>query len=171
MSLAIATNLANRKDAEASVLALMESLPGPVTYHIHDGKPAGTDIRAGEFPSAAKDVAKCSIICALEGTRGDREPIAGFVANESLRSAKLLHVIDDRPPSGDGTIPRRTLEILHVYIRYLFSEFQWLDRVTVPANFQISDGFFGLSESSDGDWCVTLKDINHRPRSSRSFRQ
>ena len=167
MTLAIPTNLANHDGTEQAVLELLESLPGPVTYHVFDGKPATTSIAPDEFPSAAESMAKCSIIYALNGINGIREPIAGFVANESLRTANLLHLIDDRPPTGTGIIQRRTMGMLGVYVRYIFADFDWVDRLTVPSNVQMIDEMFDLRVTGDETSTITLVDIKHRPKSSR----
>ncbi len=169
MSLAIPTNLANRDDVERTVLALLKSLPGPVTYHIFDGKPATTSIHPDELDSAANTIANCSIVYALNGIHGIREPVAGFVANEPLKTAHLLHLIDDRPPTETGIIQRRTMEMLGVYIRYIYSDFNWVDRVTVPSNVQLIDELFDLRVTGDDVSTITLIDIKHRPKSSRSF--
>jgi hypothetical protein len=167
MSLAIPTNLANRGDIEEVILTLLKSLPGPLTYHIFDGKPAATAIHSDELVTAARNISDCSIIYVLDGIHAIREPIAGFAANESLRTAKLLHLIDDRPPTGCATIQRRTMEMLGVYIRYLYSDFDWVDRVTVPSNVKLIDGLFNLRVSGDDISCITLTDAKHRPRSLR----
>ena len=167
MSLAIPTNLANSGDVRQVVLTLLESLAGPVTYHIFDGKPTATSIGSDELELAANAIAKCSIIYALNGIQGIREPVAGFVANESLRTAHLLHLIDDRPATGNGTIQRRTMEMLGVYIRYIFADFDWVDRVTVPSNVHLIDELFDLRVTDDDAATITLADLKHRPKSSR----
>lgn len=167
MSIAIPTNIATQDDAEEQVKQLLESIHGPLTYHIFDGRPAATAIRSDELAVAARHISDCSIIYVLNGMRGIREPIAGFVANEAIKTARLLHLIDDRPPTGNGTIQRRTMETLGVYIRYLFADFDWLDRVFVPSNVKLIDQLFDL-QISDGDHsCVTLIDAKRRPKSSR----
>ena len=169
MSLAVPTNLANRDDVQQIVLSLLESLPGPVTYHIFDGKPATTAIHPDEFSMAATTIANCSIIYALDGIRSIREPIAGFVANKKLKTAHLVHLIDDRPPTGTGRIQRRTMGMLAVYIRYIFAEFEWVDRLTVPSNIEMNGEMFDLRVTSDDISTITLTDEKHRPKSSRPF--
>jgi hypothetical protein len=169
MSLAFPKNLANRDDTSQTVLALLETLPGPVSYHVFDGQPATTAIGSDELSVASDLIAKCSIVYALDGIRGIREPIAGFVGNELLGTAKLLHLIDDRPPTGDGTIQRRTMDMLAVYIRYLFTDFDWIHRVTVPSNVQFIDKLLDLRVTGDAVSCITLIDSNHRPKSSRTY--
>ena len=169
MTLAIPTNLANRGDVEETVLSLLESLLGPVTYHIFDGKPAATSIHVDELHSAASTIASCSIVYALDGVNGIREPVAGFVANESLKTVHLLHLIDDRPPTGTGSIQRRSMEMLGVYIRYIYADFDWVDRVTVPSNVQMIDDLFDLRVTGDDVSTITLTDTKHRPKSSRTF--
>ena len=169
MSLAIPTNLANRDDVEQAVLAILESLPGPVTYHIFEGRPAATVIHSDELHSAANAISNCSIVYALKGIRSIREPVAGFVANESFKTAHLLHLVDNRPPTGIGVIQRRTMEMLEVNIRYIYADFDWVDRVTVPSNVQLVDELFDLRVTGDGVSTITLTDIGHRPKSSRPF--
>ena len=71
------------------VLELLKSLPGPVTYHVFDGAPATTAIAPKELAAAAIAITNCSIIYALDGINAVREPIAGFVGNESLGTVAL----------------------------------------------------------------------------------
>ena len=167
MTLALPVDIANHADAAATVTSILTSLPGPVTYHVCAGRSTANPIGASEYTAVSRSLAECSIICVLDGTRGLREPIAGFIANKSLGSAKLQHLIDDRPPASNGMVPRRTMEMLGVYIRYLFADHEWLNRVTVPSNVQLLDGLFDLSVLGDDVSSVTLKDIGHRPKSAR----
>jgi len=167
MTLALPADIANRADAAATVTSILASLPGPVTYHVCDGRSTANPIDASEYTAVSRSLAECSILYVLDGTQGSREPIAGFIANESLGNAKLQHLIDDRPPASNGMIPRRTMEVLGVYVRSLFADHVWLNRVTVPSNVQLLDGLFSLSVLADDVSSVTLKDIGHRPKSAR----
>ena len=169
MTLAIPTNLANRDNVKETVLSLLESLPRPLTYHVFDGKPAATSVQSDELHSAASTIASCSIVYALEGVGGVPEPVAGFVANESLKTVQLLHLIDDQPPTGNGVIQHRTMEMLGVFIRYIYADFDWVDRVTVPSNVQLIDDLFDLRVTGNDVSTITLTDTKHRPKSSRTF--
>ena len=166
MSLAIPTNIANRDNIEEVIQTLLVSLAGPLTYQVFDGQPATTAIYSADLTKAVRRIADCSIIYALDGIHGIRAPLVGFVANESLGTANLMYLIDDQPPTESGLIQRHTMEMLAVYIRYLYADFGWVDRVTVPFNVQIMDELFDLRVSGDEVSCITLIDPKHRPRSS-----
>ena len=167
MTLAIPANIANRDDTASAISAILDSLPGPVTYHVLDGVAAGARIDANEYIDASHTIANCSLVYALDGIHGLREPVAGFVGNESLGTAKLLYLIDDRPPASNGKIPRRTMEMLGVYIRSLYADNAWVQRVTVPSNVELLDGLFDLRVLADDVSCITLVDAVHRPHSAR----
>ncbi len=123
-----------------------------------------------EFGDAATRIAGCSIAYVLDSSPGGlREPIAGFVANDTLGIAKLQYLIDDRPPADVAMIPRRTMEMLGVYIRSLFADFKWLDTVFVPSNVRLLDGLLQLTVESDECSKITLRDLKHRPKSARQW--
>jgi hypothetical protein len=103
----------------------------------------------------------------MEGTRGYFEPIARFIANESLGRAQLYQLIDDRQSSETLKLPRRTAETVGAYIRWLFGENNWLDAVTIPAVADSIHGLFGLAATVSEITTVTLADAGHRPKSSR----
>lgn len=169
MSLAIPINIATRDSQTDFLPNLLASLPGPLTYHVCDGRFATHAILQSELDDATTRVGECSIQYVLDGSRGGlREPIAGFIANESLGIAKLQHLIDDHPPAAEPSIPRRTSEMLGVYIRSLFADFGWLNAVTVPSSVQLLDGLFQLTVESSDISRVALADIAHRPKSSRN---
>jgi hypothetical protein len=92
MTLAIPANIANRDDTVEAIAAVLDALPGPVTYHVLDGVSAGARIEASEHLDVSRKVASCSLVYALDGIRGLREPVAGFVGNESLGTARLLYL-------------------------------------------------------------------------------
>ena len=96
--------------------------------------------------------------------------IAPFITNESLGIAQLYHLMDDQPPSTNGILPGRTVEMLSLYIRSLFSDVGWINTVTVPAVVESMDGHFGLSVTGDDSSTVKLADAGHRPHSSRKWR-
>ncbi len=170
MSLALPCNIAARTNRIDLLCALLERLPGPVTYHVFDGRFTPHSIVQSEFGDAAARVADCSIAYVLDSSRGGLcEPIAGFVANETLGIAKLQYLIDDRPPAVSANIPRRTMEMLGVYIRSLFADFQWLETVSVPSNVRLLDGLFQLTVESGDISNITLKDLKHRPQSARRW--
>ena len=133
-----------------------------------DGRFAVHSIGESEFDDAARRIADCSIEYVLDSSRGGmREPVAGFDANEPLGLARLQYLIDDRPPAADLKLPRRTMEMLGVYIRSLFADFQWLDTVTVPSNVQLPGGLFQLTVESGDVSRITLTDAKHRPQTQQ----
>lgn len=167
MSLAVATNIAARENLAALIAELLHSLPGPIFYHVCDGQLSGQTINADEVEAIAHTIATCSMIYVLEGTRGRFEPIAGFIANESLGRAQLLHFIDTRPSSTPGKLPRSSAHRLGGYIRTMLSEHSWLHVVSVPGNVEPIDGLLGLKVQASATSTVTLAEAAHRPNSSR----
>ena len=61
------------------------------------------------------------------------------------------------------------MEMLGVYIRYIYADSDWVDRVTVPSNVQMIDDLFDLRVTGDDVSTITLTDTKHRPKSSRTF--
>lgn len=163
MSLRFPINLALRDDIEEVLLRLLKSLPGPLTHYSFDGMPSTTSIQSDELSTVAKSVAACSIVYAIDGINGMGGPVAGFVANQSLRTARLLHFIDDQPPTETCLIERHAMDMLAVYICYLYRDFDWVDRVTIPSDVKLIDNLFNLRVNGDGFSCVTLKDAKKRP--------
>jgi hypothetical protein len=169
MSLAIPINIATRDNRLLLVRDLLATMPGPVTCHVYDGRFATHTIATTEIATTAERIAECSIAYVLDSSRGGlREPIAGFIANESLGIAKLQYLIDDRP-APDAKIPRSTTDMLGVYIRSMFADFRWLESVTVPSNVKLLDGLFQLSVESSDVSKITLADLKHRPESARRW--
>lgn len=167
VSLAFPTNIARRENPAKILCALMRSLPGPLMFHVCDGQVSGHLIDDSEIESTSKLIANCSLIYILEGTRGTFEPIAGFIANESLGRARLLHLIDDRPGKTTGALPCRTVDHIGAYVRSMLAEYDWLNAVTVPAVVDSLNGFAGLKVVSSEISTITLADAAHRPNSSR----
>jgi hypothetical protein len=170
MSLYFPINIATRSNRLLLLRDLLAAMPGAVTCYVHDGRFAAHSIEATEIATAAGRIAECSITYVLDGSRGGlREPIAGFVGNETLGIAKLQYLIDDRPPAEDVKIPRRTTDMLSVYIRSMFADLRWLETVTVPQQVEILDGLFQLSVESSDVSRITLADLKHRPESARRW--
>ncbi|MBL9083099.1 MAG: hypothetical protein JNK76_14890 [Planctomycetales bacterium] len=169
MSLALPTNIAAHENLAEILRDMMRSLPGPVTFHVYDGRLSGHRIDPDQFDESASLVVGCRFVYVLDGTRGRLEPIAAFIANESLGRAQLHHLIDDGPSAPNGELPRRTTQTLGVYIRSLFADNAWLTAVAVPARVQSLDGLFGLRVANGDVSTVTLTDAGHRPRSSRKW--
>lgn len=170
MSLPFARNIANRKSVKQSLRPLLTTVSGPVTFHVFDGQFRPHTLFDTELDDCLDRVADCSIIYALEGSRsGLLWPIASFVANEPLGLARLQYLIDDSQPEQSAEIPQRTLDTLAVYIRNLFSEISWVQRVTVPSIIKSFDGQFQLHVESNDVSTVTLADQKQRPQSARNW--
>ncbi len=170
MSLAIPTNIATRSNRVRLLRDLLEAMPGPVTCHVYDGRFAVHTISRPEIATTTERIAECSIAYVLDSSRaGVRAPIAGFIANENLGIAKLQYLIDDQPPTPDAKIPRRTTDMLGVYIRSMFADLRWLESVNVPSNVELLDGLFQLSVESSDVARITLADLKHRPESARRW--
>ena len=170
MSLAIPINIATRDNRLTLLRDLLAAMPGPVTCHVDDGRFAAHTISPTEIATTAERIAECSIAYVLDSSRGGlRQPIAGFIANESFGVAKLQYLIDDRLPAPDAKIPRCTTDMLGVYIRSMFADFRWLESVTVPSNVELLDGLFQLSVESSDISRITVADLKHRPESARRW--
>ena len=59
--------------------------------------------------------------------------------------------------------------MLGVYLRYLFADFDWVDRVTVPSNVHLIDQMLDLRVTGEDVSSITLANLKHRPKSSRQF--
>lgn len=171
MSLAIPTNIATHDNLAEILRGMMRSLSGRVTLQVWDGRLVGQRVDENEIGDAADSIVGCRFVYVLDGGRGGRiEPIAAFIANESLGWAQLYHLIDDQPPVENGKLPPNTTGVVGVYIRCLFADNEWLNAVTVPAVVDRLDGQFGMKVTTDdGISTVTLADAGHRPRSSRRW--
>ena len=167
MTLAVSTNIAARENRIAILSDLLRLLLGPASYHVCDGQLSGHVIAAEEIEATAHTIATCSLIYVLEGTRGRFEPIAGFIANESLGRAQLLHFIDTQLSSTSGKLPRSSADRLAAHLRAMFSEHSWVHTISVPGDVESIDGLLGLKVQAGATSTVTLAEAAHRPHSSR----
>lgn len=170
MTLSIPVDIAGRGNCVETVLGVLNSIQVPVISHVFDGRCAEHRISSDEFKSTAERVAECSIAYVLSSaSRGMHQPIAGLISNENLGIATLQYLIDDESPAPDASIPRRTTDMLGVYIRTLFEDSNWLQSVCVPADVSHLDGMFGLTVGPNETSVVSLRDLSHRPESARRW--
>ncbi|MCM2369211.1 hypothetical protein [Aporhodopirellula aestuarii] len=150
---------------------MMGEMPRPVTIHVCDGRLTDHHLDANAFQETVAVIARCRFVYVLDGIRGRVEPIAAFVANETIGRGQLRYLIDGRPPAAAGNLPRHTTDKLGVYFRSRFADNGWLRAVTVPGHVNALDGLFGLCVTDGESSTVSLRDAGHRPLSSRTMAQ
>lgn len=106
VSLALPANIAMRKNLVEILGDMLRSLTCFVTFHICGGRFSGHNICRNEFDEVAQGMGDCRFVYVLEGSRGRIEPIAVFIANDSLGHAQLYHLIDGQPPASNGGFQR-----------------------------------------------------------------
>ena len=90
MSLLMPVNISSHEDAPAIISNILSVTTQPC-YSVFEGQQLCKTIPQSDFQNTGQILAQHSIIYILKGTRGNKGPIAIFLANQSLKNAKLQY--------------------------------------------------------------------------------
>jgi hypothetical protein len=115
---------------------------GDLRLLVSDGSLDGRLIESGDLGDNGRIVPAVndpSLVYAAMNRGNVILPIASFLTNQNLGSAKLHCLIDFNPLTHDRMLHKWTENALIGYLTIMFHQIEWLNRILVPVEFHESN--------------------------------
>ena len=126
---------------------------------------ATADLPIKDVPPELVD---CSLVYALSDGYRFRPPIFCFQGNQSLRRAKLYHLVSAEELRGPSRLTRTNEDLVYFCCLRLMKQHDWIDSVSIPCRLHQPSASMEMEvQISDAATSVSLKDLRTKPWSKR----
>ena len=166
MTLALPADIGSRHDRQDILSHFTASVAERLCVYVRKCALCEWRPNTVELPVLLQELSDCSILYARHGSRTTIEPLAGFIASDTIRACKLCYFLDVEPIDGDPG-HRQRLDWIGLYSRQVLNDHLGIDVIAYPFSVARLDGMFGLAIHCGNTFQLTLADLANRPWSSR----